>query len=54
MTTADDAWSIRRPGDRIEGKNDPARCLGTASRMSPACVVNNRGRAPLRSGMLHR
>ena len=31
------------------GKNDPARSLGTASWMSPACVVNNRGRDPLRS-----
>jgi hypothetical protein len=36
MTTAYRAWSIRRRGDKMLGKNDPARSFGTHSWMSPA------------------
>jgi len=49
MTTAYNAWSIRLRGDRIEGKNDPVRSFGFDRVTSPALVVNNRGRARLRS-----
>lgn len=39
MTTAYNAWSIRRRGDRMLGKNDPARNFGIVSWTSPACVA---------------
>ena len=49
MTTACNAWSIRRRGARISGKNEPLRSFGIASCTSPALVVSTRGRDPLRS-----
>lgn len=49
MTTAYKAWSIRRRGANTDGKNEPARSLGIDSDMSPAFVVNTRGRDPFRS-----
>jgi len=49
ITTAYRAWSIRRRGSKIEGKNDPARSFGMLSVRSPALVVSSRGREPLRS-----
>ncbi len=38
-----------RRGDKMLGKNDPARSFGTVNAMSPAWVVSRRGRDPLRS-----
>ena len=49
MTTACNAWSIRRRGSRICGKNEPLRSFGIANCTSPALVVNVRAREPLRS-----
>ena len=40
---------MRRRGDKMLGKNVPARSFGTARWMSPAVVVSSRGRDPLRS-----
>jgi hypothetical protein len=50
MITACSAWSIRRRGTRMLGKNEaPERALGIRSATSPAWVVITFARAPLRS-----
>ena len=50
MITACRAWSIRRRGTRMLGKNEaPERALGIRKATSPAWVVITLGRAPLRS-----
>ena len=49
MTTAYNAWSIRRRGSKIDGKKLPLRSFGIRNSTSPAWVVNSRPRLPLRS-----
>jgi hypothetical protein len=49
ITTAYKAWSMRRRGSKITGKNEPLRSFGIRSCTSPAWVASSRGRDPLRS-----
>lgn len=49
ISTACNAWSIRRRGSRIEGKNEPFRSFGIRSSTSSALVASSFGRVPLRS-----
>jgi hypothetical protein len=44
ITTANNAWSIRRRRSNSDGKNDPTRSFGIASSTSPAAVVSSRSR----------
>ncbi len=48
ITTAHNAWSMRRRGSNNDRKKVPSRSFGIRSATSPALVDNNRGRLPLR------
>jgi len=49
MTTAYNAWSIRRRRSNTLGKNEPERSLGIFNSTVPPLVINSRDRTPLRS-----
>src|SRR3982074_145079 len=48
ITTAHNAWSIRRRGSSSDGKKVPSRSFGMRRDTSPALVDNNLGLLPLR------
>jgi hypothetical protein len=49
ITTAYNAWSIRRRRSSTDGKNEPVRSFGICTSTVPPLVITSRGRVPLRS-----